>query len=154
MIVAGLVGCEKEETKPAAPPAKEGPWQLAEPVQQVDIKAKLDYSLEIKPDSSNPPKYIVKWTVTAPTGGWKLTTDSARVEEKHRELTMASIYVTLEEPKSDETVTQAVTTISGEYDAGEQPVNGAELFVRRRVKGIVPTYAESYGQMKATGKQY
>jgi hypothetical protein len=67
---------------------------------------------------------------------------------------MASAYVTLEEPTSEEIVTQAVETLSAEHDAGVAPVNGAQLFVRRRVKGIIPEYAESYGQMKWTGKQF
>jgi hypothetical protein len=114
----------------------------------------LEYNLEIKPSSSNPPRYFVSWSVTAPTGGWKLTTDSARVEEKHRELRMASIYVTLEEPADGEITTQAIDTVKGEHDAGTEQVNGAELWVRRRVKGVIPDYAESYGQVKTAGKQY
>jgi hypothetical protein len=147
VLAIGVLGCKEEEKPKPVVPA---------PAPKPKVRPKFDpkFKISIEPNSANPPHYIVKWTAGVNTGGWKLSVDSARVEDKHRELRAAEIYTTLEEPGEAEAVTEAMETLSGEYDAGTQKVDKAEIFYRRTMRGRVENWAPSYGFGATAGKQW
>lgn len=145
-----LAGCGEDSAKVAAPavvPAKP-------PTKEFTDAKLLEFGMQITPSQDATPKYIVSWTAKVPTGGWKLVKETVQVEEKHRELRMASVYVTLIEPGPGDVVTQAQATLTDSHDCGELPVNGAELFVRRQMNGVTSEFAASYGNVARAGKQY
>lgn len=155
-LLMSVIGC-KDDSEATAPAGAEAAGEASAPaaaVRQAEKpRVEPEYTIAINPEGT-PAKYIVSWGAKVPTGGWTFTTDSVQVEERHRELRMASVYVTLEEPGAGDVATQAEATVTGQHDAGELKVDGAQLHVRRRVRGVKSEFAELYGNVKNVGKQY
>lgn len=144
------MGCKEEPEKPVGPTVPE--TKPAVQAKRPDYKP--EYTITIEPTSANPPHYIVKWTAKVNSSGWKLTVDSKSVEDKHRELRAAAVYATLEAPGDGEAVTEGMETVSGEFDAGEQKVDKADLYVRRTVRNQKIDFAPLYGIVATFGKQF
>ena len=153
LLATGVVGCGDDSEKTPPPATIPAPPQAAR-AEAEKPRVEPVYALEITPSKDTPKKYIVSWSAKVPTGGWKLIKETVQVEEKHRELRMASVYATLEEPGPNEIVTEAEQTVTDQHDAGTEEVNGAELWVRRRVKGVESPWKPLYAQVKTAGKQY
>jgi len=148
-----IAGCKDDSGKSSPPPAAAA--KPAPPPTKNFTDAKLlKFDLRIEPTKDAAPRYIVTWTASVPTGGWKLVKETVQVEDKHRELRMATVYATLIEPGPGDTVTQAQDTVSDSFDCGEQPIQGAQLLVRRRMNGVKSAFAELYGHVAHVGKQY
>lgn len=151
LLAISFLGCKDEPQKPVEPA---GPAPSKPDVQAKRPAYKPEYTIAIEPTTANPPHYIVKWTARVNTGGWKLIVDSKSVEEKHRELRAAAVYATLEAPGDGEAVTEAMETLTGEFDAGEQKVDKADLHVRRKIRGQKTDFAPLYGIVATVGKQF
>jgi hypothetical protein len=149
-VLMSAVGC-KDDAETGPPAAAETPAPPAAVQKTEKPRVEPEYTIEIKAEGT-PAKQIVSWGAKVPTGGWKLITDSVQVEDRHRELRMATVYATLEEPGDADVTTQAEETVTGRHDAGEQKVDGAELLVRRRVRGVKSDYAPLYANVKRVGK--
>ncbi|MBX3365416.1 MAG: hypothetical protein KF866_11730 [Phycisphaeraceae bacterium] len=112
---------------------------------------KPEYTVDIEVMESMPEQYAVVWTALVNSGGWTMTVEQVNVEESFGEV-IADIYVILEEPASDEIVTQAFDTLEGRHRVGEQKIDRAQLFVKRVVRNAPAGVGVSmYTMVKTTG---
>jgi len=144
-----LVGCSDDAPPAVAPPTNQASPAAAPPVVIVpDIKPQ--YTLGIIASENAPKNYTVKWTAQVNTGGWTMKTDQVLVEDMMGKLT-ARIYAILEKPAAGEMVTQAVETLTGEYDAGEKAIEQVELSIKTNVRGVKSDFPALYSVVKTTG---
>lgn len=130
LAILSAVGCDNSSSSaPAAPTVK------SEPQYRVPAIPKLDYAVKVKTSATTPKTYAAVWSITVPTSGWKLATDSVLVEESMG-VTSARVWATLEQPHPSEPVTQTPETLTGEHDAGEQQVDKVELSIRVMPRGF------------------
>lgn len=151
VLAITFLGCKEE---PAKPVQQAGPAPATPAAQPKRPAYKPTYTIAIEPTTANPPRYIVKWTAKVNTGGWKLIVDSKSVEERHAELRAASIYATLEAPAENQTVTEAFETLTGEFDAGPQKIDKADLHVRRTIRDQKTDFKPLYSIVATVGKQF
>lgn len=145
-LFAGVLGCNNEGAPTSAATPAATPAVVPEATPKV-AEVKPEYTLDIKVSDTNPKKYKVVWTATVNTGGWTMKTEQATVEDSMRKLT-ARVYVILERPNPKDMVTQALETLTGEYDAGETAVDNAELSVKQTTRGVKHDTPELYAIVK------
>jgi hypothetical protein len=143
-LVFALFGCDNSEPTTAAPAVP-----VAAPAPAVDMTpatpVELEYTTRIEPNG--PDKSTIIWTARVPTGGWSMTTDSVLIEDDMGKM-WARVWVTIESPDPNATVTQAFETLTGMHEA-DKPVEKTEFSVRRMIKGEIPPFAPLYAIVKS-----
>lgn len=140
-----MITCCGCDPAPPPPPVSTPTAEASQPPEMPEVEP--EYTLKVVSSTETPKTYKVVWTAKVNTGGYAFKTERVLIEDDMGK-TAARVYATLEAPGKGEMVTQAVTTVQAEYDAGERQIDVADLWVRRMTRNETPEFQPLYGMVK------